>query len=101
MLALWPAEANTVDDLNNLLASTDFCHLAYNMLNKKIASIPHLKVKMALRLQFSIGGPNRLAELIQFGFHRRITTNSYLFKIGITYVSMHGKTPGRSTIDSN
>jgi len=32
---------NTVEDLNNLLASTEFCKLAYKMFIKKIASIPH------------------------------------------------------------
>ena len=35
------AVTNTVEDLNNLL---EFCKVAYKMLNKQIASIPH-KVK--------------------------------------------------------
>ena len=34
------AVTNTVNDLNNLLASTDFCKLAYKMLIKQIASVP-------------------------------------------------------------
>ena len=34
------AVTNTVKDLSNLLASTDFCKLAYKMLIKQIASIP-------------------------------------------------------------
>ena len=34
------AVTNTVNDLNGLLASTDFCKLAYKMLIKQIASIP-------------------------------------------------------------
>ena len=35
------AVTNTVEDLDNLLASTEFCKLAYKMLMKQIASIPH------------------------------------------------------------
>ena len=34
------AVTNTVKDLNNMLASTEFCKLAYKMLIKQIASIP-------------------------------------------------------------
>ena len=35
------AVTNTVQDLNNPLASTEFCKVAYKMLIKQIASIPH------------------------------------------------------------
>lgn len=35
---------HTVEDLNNLLASTEFCKLAYNMLIKQLLLF-HLKVK--------------------------------------------------------
>ena len=35
------AVTNTVEDLNNPLASTGFCKVAYKMLIKQIASIPH------------------------------------------------------------
>ena len=35
------AVTNTVEELNNLLASAEFCKSAYKMLIKQIASIPH------------------------------------------------------------
>jgi len=34
------AVTDTAEDINNLLASTEFCKLAYRMLIKQIASIP-------------------------------------------------------------
>ena len=35
------AVTNTVEDVNNLLVSTEFCKLAYKMLIKQTAAIPH------------------------------------------------------------
>ena len=95
------AVTNTVNDLNNLLASTDFCKLAYKMLIKQIASIPlksqtkwlsdcnsqsvdYIDWRSSYILAFLCTRESKL-RTFQFKFlHRRIATNSYLFKIGIT-----------------
>ena len=39
--ACTPVVIKTVEDVNNLLASMEFCKVAYKMLIKEIASIPH------------------------------------------------------------
>ena len=95
------AVTNTVKDLNNLLASTEFCKLAYKMLIKQIASIPlksqskwfsdcnsqsvdYIDWRSSYGLAFLCTRESKLWTF-QFKFlHRRIATNSYLFKIGIT-----------------
>ena len=95
------AETNTVKDLNNLLATTEFCKLAYKMLIKQIASIPlksqsqwlsdcnsqsvdYVDWRSSYELAFLCTRESKL-RTFQFKFlHRRIATNSYLFKIGIT-----------------
>ena len=92
---------NTVDDLNNLLASTEFCKVAYKMLIKQIASIlhksqskwlsdcisqsvDHIDWRSSYGLAFLCTRESKL-RTFQFKFlHRRIATNSYLFKIGIS-----------------
>ena len=95
------AVTNTVNDLNSLLASTDFCKLAYKMLIKQIASISlksqtkwlsdcnsqsvdYIDWRSSYILAFLCTRESKL-RTFQFKFlHRRIATNSYLFKIGIT-----------------
>ena len=94
------AVTNTVEDLSNLLASTEFCKVAYKMLIKQIASIPHksqskwlsdcnsqsvdyIDWRSSYSLAFLCTRESKL-RTFQFKFlHRRIATNSYLFKIGI------------------
>lgn len=94
------AVTNTVEDLNNLLASTEFCKVAYKMLIKQIASTPHksqskwlfdcnsqsldyIDWRSSHSLAFLCTQESRL-RTVQFKFlHIRIVTNSYLFKIGI------------------
>ena len=94
------AVANTVEDLNNLLASMEFCKVAYKMVIKQIVSIPHksqskwlfdcnsqsvdyIDWRSSYSLAFLYTGKSKL-RTFQFKFlHRRIATNSYLFKIGI------------------
>ena len=91
---------NTVEDVNNLLASTEFCKVAYNMFIKQIASVPHksqsrwlsdcnchsvdyIDWRSSYGLAFLCTRESKL-RTFQFKFlHRRIATNSYLFKIGI------------------
>ena len=91
---------NTVEDVNNLLASTEFCKVAYKMLIKQIASVPHksqsrwlsdcnshsvdyIDWRSSYGLAFLCTRESKL-RTFQFKFlHRRIATNSYLFKIGI------------------
>ena len=95
------AVTNTVEEQNNLLASTEFCKLAYTILIKQITSIPHKSQSKWLSdcnsqsvdcidwrsshgLAFLCTRESKL-RTFQFKFlHRRIATNSYLFKIGIT-----------------
>ena len=95
------AVTNTVENLNNLMASTEFCKLAYKMLIKQIASIPHksqskwlsgcnsqsvdyIDRRSSYDLAFLCTRESKL-RTFQFKFlHRKIVTNSYLFKIGIT-----------------
>ena len=94
------AVTNTVQELSNLLASTEFCKVAYKMLIKQIASIPHksqskwlsdcnsqsvdyIDWRSSYSLAFLCTRESKL-RTFQFKFlHRRIATNSYLFKIGI------------------
>ena len=91
---------NTVEDVNNLLASTEFCKVAYKMLIKQIASVPHksqsrwlsdcnshsvdyIDWRSSYGLAFLCTRESKL-RTFQFKFlHRRIATNSYLFKTGI------------------
>ena len=95
------AVTNTVEEQNNLLASTEFCKLAYTILIKQITSIPHksqskwlsdcnsqsvdcIDWRSSYGLAFLCTRESKL-RTFQFKFlHRRIATNSYLFKIGIT-----------------
>ena len=94
------AVTNTVEDLSNLLVSTEFCKVAYKMLIKQIASIPHkshskwlsdcnsqsvdyIDWRSSYSLAFLCTRESKL-RTFQFKFiHRRIATNSYLFKIVI------------------
>ena len=94
------AATNTVEDISNLLASTEFCKVAYKMLIKQIASIPHksqskwlsdcnsqsvnyIDWRSSYSLPFLCTRESKL-RTFQFKFlHRRIATNSYLFKIGV------------------
>ena len=94
------AATNTVEDLNNLLASKEFCKVAYKMLIKQIASIPHKSQSKWLSdcnsqsvdyidwhssygLAFLCTHESKLRTFQCKFLHRRMTTNSYLFKIGI------------------
>ena len=95
------AVTNTVEEQNNLLASMEFCKLAYTILIKQITSIPHksqskwlsdcnsqsvdyIDWRSSYGLAFLCTRESKL-RTFQFKFlHRRIATNSYLFKIGIT-----------------
>ena len=97
------AITNTVEDLSNLLASTEFCKVAYKMLIKQIASIPHksqskwlsdcnfqsvdyIDWRSSYSLAFLCTRESKL-RTFQFKFlHRRIATNSYLFKIAISHL---------------
>ena len=99
------AVTNIVKDLYNLLALTEFCKLAYKMLIKQIASIPlksqrewlsdcnsqsvdyiHVDWRSSCGLAFLCTRESNLRTGFQFKFlHRRIATNNYLFKIGITF----------------
>ena len=95
------AVTNTVEDLNSLLASTEFCKLAYKMLIKQIASISrnsqskwfsdcnsqsvdYVDWGSSYGLAFLCTHESKLGTF-QFKYlHKRIATKSYLFKIGIT-----------------
>ena len=91
---------NTVEDLNKLLASTEFCKVAYKMLIKQIASIPHKSQSKWLSdcnsqsvdnrdwrssygLAFLCTRESKLRTFQLKFLYRGIATNSYLFKIGI------------------
>ena len=94
------AVTNTVEDLNNLLASTEFCKVAYKMLIKQIPSIPHknqnkwlsdcnsqsvyyIDWRSSYGLAFLCTRESKLRAFQLKFLHRRIATNSHLFKIGI------------------
>ena len=95
------AVTNTLKDLNNLLASTEFCKLAYKMLTKQIASVPlksqskwlsdgnsqsvdYIDWRSTYGLAFLCTRESKLRTFQSKFLHRRIATNSYLFKVGIT-----------------
>ena len=94
------AATNTVEDISNLLASTEFCKVAYKMLIKQVASIPHksqskwlsdcnsksvnyIDWRSSYSLAFLCTRESKLRTFQCKFLHRRIATNSYLFKIGI------------------
>ena len=54
------AVTNTVEDLYNLLASKEFCKVAYKILIEQIASIPHKRKQMAL----SLGGGGAVGGVV-------------------------------------